>query len=149
MTMSNDIRHGNGGTTRNCTPWRNALRQGVAMCAAALVFSGSLGAAEHIVARASLHDAVANRQRATVENKAELMKLLSRPEARTALASAGMEFRKVEQAVAALDENTAASLAARARSANQDFAAGALSNQMLTYIVIALGTAIIVLIAVS
>lgn len=125
------------------------LRRGVAICATAMLLAGSLSAAEHIVPRERLHDAIAKHQSVNRENRAELMRLLSRPEAKAALASAGVEFRRVEQAVVALDEETATRLAERAKQANQDFAAGALSNQMLTYIVIALGTAIIVLIAVS
>ena len=39
-------------------------------------------------------------------------------------------------------------LAAQTRQIQNDFAAGALTNQQITYILIALGTAVIVLIAV-
>lgn len=149
MTLSIEESSRTNGERKSSRCRRQLWRRSLAACATAILMGGNLTAAEHIVPAARLHDAVAKRQTASRENKAELLRLLSRPEAQTALASAGMEFRRVEQAVALLDDESAARLAQRARTANQDFAAGALSNQMLTYIVIALGAAVIVLIAVS
>jgi hypothetical protein len=149
MSFSIEARNGDKRGDGSPVAQSSILRRGVAICATTMLLAGSLSATEHVVPRARLHDAIAKHQSAQREDRAELMRLLSRPEAKAALASAGMEFRRVEQAVATLDEETASRLAERARQANQDFAAGALSNQMLTYIVIALGTAIIVLIAVS
>jgi len=54
---------------------------------------------------------------------------------------------RIEQAARMLSDEELAQLAARAEKAEKDFAAGALSNQHLTYIVIALAAAVIVLIA--
>ena len=126
-----------------------AVRRGIALAASAWLLAISLPAAEHIVPRTSLQNAILESQAASRADRAELLRLLETAPARKALASAGVEFQQVNQAVAALDDQTAARLADRAREVNRDFAAGALSNEMLTYIVIALATAVIVIIAVS
>ena len=49
-------------------------------------------------------------------------------------------------AVAALDSETLQRLAERVSAVNADVSAGALSNQELTYIVIALATAVLILV---
>jgi len=71
--------------------------------------------------------------------------LASKPAA-DALRRAKLDRAQVIRAVAALGEEEIADLAARARKAQNDFAAGALTNQQLTYIVIALGTAVLILV---
>jgi hypothetical protein len=53
----------------------------------------------------------------------------------------------VEKAVGFLSDEEVARLASQIQRLDRDITAGALSNQHLTYIVIALATAIIVLIA--
>jgi len=69
--------------------------------------------------------------------------------ARKALKSAGIDPERVGKAVSALSEDELANLAARTQKIQNDFAAGALTNEQLTYIVIALGTAVLVLIIVT
>jgi preprotein translocase subunit SecF len=64
---------------------------------------------------------------------------------RKALKSAGIDPERVGKAVSTLSADELADLAARSQKIQNDFAAGALSNQQLTYIVIALGTALIVI----
>jgi len=54
---------------------------------------------------------------------------------------------RMEQAARMLSDEELAQLAARAEKAEKDFTAGSLSNEHLTYIVIALAAAVIVLIA--
>lgn len=125
------------------------VRRGVALMASAGMLALTLPAAEHIVPRARLQAAVSESQAASRADRAELLRLLETAPSQKAMASAGVEFRQVKQAVAALDDQTAARLADRARQVNRDFAAGALSNETLTYIVIALATAVIVIVAVS
>jgi hypothetical protein len=70
-------------------------------------------------------------------------------QARRALKSARIDPERVGKAAAALSADELADLAARTRKIQNDFAAGALTNQQLTYIVIALGTAVLVLLIVS
>ncbi len=53
---------------------------------------------------------------------------------------------KVEQAVSFLSDEELARLAQRTQRIQEDFAAGALSNEHLTYIVIALAAAVLVLV---
>lgn len=125
------------------------IHRGIALSAAAAMLALTAPAAQHIVPRAKLQAALAESQASSRADRAELMRLLETAPSQKAMATAGIEFRQVKQAVASLDDQTAARLADRARQVNRDFAAGALSNETLTYIVIALATAVIVIIAVS
>jgi hypothetical protein len=65
---------------------------------------------------------------------------------RGALQSARIDEGRVRQAVAMLNDEEQSRLAARADRVNRDLAAGTLSNQELTYIVIALATAVVVIV---
>lgn len=136
---------------RELFPGRSAGARWKACGAAMLMLAASVPgqAAEHVMPRGQLHAEVAANQQDTRENRAEILRALDNTQARKTLSSVGIEFKRVEQAVAALDQGTAAKLAERAREVNRDFAAGALSNETLTYIVIALATAVIVLVAVT
>jgi hypothetical protein len=75
--------------------------------------------------------------------------LFSSPQAKKALSATRMDAGKIADAVALLDDAELARLSQRASKAQADFAAGALSNQELTYIVIALATAVIILVIVA
>ena len=68
---------------------------------------------------------------------------------RAALKSGKIDYRKVDKAVATLSPEELARLAGKTNQIQNDFAAGALTNQQLTYIVIALGTAVLVLLIVA
>jgi hypothetical protein len=67
---------------------------------------------------------------------------------RKALQEGRIDAGRLERAVAALDSAELAKLASRTQQIQKDFAAGALTNQELTYIVIALGVAVLILIVV-
>ncbi|MCC7341256.1 MAG: hypothetical protein IT170_09225 [Bryobacterales bacterium] len=125
------------------------FRRAVALIASAWMLALASPAAEHIVPRGQFQAAILESQAVGRADRAELLRLLETAPSQKAMASAGIEFRQVKQAVAALDGQTAARLADRARQVNRDFAGGALSNETLTYIVIALATAVIVLVAVN
>jgi hypothetical protein len=60
-----------------------------------------------------------------------------------------MDQSKVRQAVSFLSDEELARLAARATRIENDFAAGALNNQQITYILIALATAVVILVIVA
>jgi CHASE3 domain sensor protein len=83
------------------------------------------------------------------ENLSRLERFFSGAAAEKALQSAHLNGSQVRSVVAILDDQELARLAARADKANSDFAAGSLSNQELTYIVIALGTAVLILVIVA
>jgi hypothetical protein len=65
------------------------------------------------------------------------------------LSSTGIEYRKVERALAQLEDEELARLAARADKVRRDFEAGSLTNQQITYIIIALATAVLILVIVA
>lgn len=110
--------------------------------------SSSLFAApEHVVSPAELQQATVAAARTRQANVAKVEKVFSTPQAQKALKSAHLNPVQIKQAVPSLSNQELAHLAARADKAQKDFAAGSLTNQQITYILIALGTAIVVLIA--
>jgi hypothetical protein len=148
-------------STRTCVRGftRRLAQRGSALFATGLLlaatapasFAGSADrdaaeAYQPLAPRSAFHAAISRKQQQAANDRAELEAFLGRSQ--KALKTAGIEFSQVQQAVAALDDEQAARLAARARQANADFAAGAFSNEMLTYIVIALATAVLVLVLV-
>jgi hypothetical protein len=106
-------------------------------------------AAGQLVAPSELHRRLVEKSASRKAQIAQLRRFFASPEAKKALAAARMEPRKVEEAIAVLDAGELAKLSSRAAKTESDFAAGALSNQELTYIVIALATAVIILVIVA
>jgi pyruvate/2-oxoglutarate dehydrogenase complex dihydrolipoamide acyltransferase (E2) component len=101
---------------------------------------------QHVVSSAALQRAVAASVATRRAQVAQLESFLSTPAARRAMRKAGLNYRTVRHAIPLLSQEEVANLAARAGKAQQQFKAGALTNQQLTYIIIALATAIIVVI---
>jgi hypothetical protein len=64
------------------------------------------------------------------------------------LKDAHLDSGRIEKSISTLNASELSKLAARTAQVQKDFAAGALSNQELTYIVIAIGAAVVVLILV-
>jgi hypothetical protein len=101
---------------------------------------------DHVVSRAELRREL---QRASATRRDDLQaveRLLRSERAGQALKSVRLDPARAIQAAALLEDEELARLAARAREAERDFQAGALSNEHLTYIVIALSAAVLVLI---
>jgi hypothetical protein len=130
------------------------MRQGLALFLSCLLVVPAMagrgdGPEDQIVGpaewRERLRGAAQNRER----NVAQVERLMQREEVRSALQTAKLDARQVTRAAQLLSDDELARLSARSAEIERDIAAGALSNQMLTYIVIALCTAVIVLIAVS
>ncbi|PYS41540.1 MAG: hypothetical protein DMG14_06805 [Acidobacteria bacterium] len=69
--------------------------------------------------------------------------------ARAALKAGKVDYQKVEKAVGTLSPEELARLADKTNQIQKDFAAGALTNEQLTYIVIALATAVIVILLIE
>lgn len=104
---------------------------------------------EHVVPLSSLHQ---DAQDAAGERQANLTKLdrfFAGERAATALKAVNMNGEQVRRAVSMLSDAELASLSERASTADAGFSAGALSNQELTYIIIALATAVIILVIVA
>ncbi|HUJ33326.1 MAG TPA: hypothetical protein VLY23_18740 [Candidatus Acidoferrum sp.] len=110
--------------------------------------SRPLWAQDHVVTSADLQKDVNQAAQVRQSREAKLEAFLSTPEAKKALRAANVDYKTVQKGVPMLSDAELARLAARADKAQADFAAGSLSNQDLTYIVIALATAVIVLIIV-
>lgn len=103
-------------------------------------------ARDHIVPPAELQQATASAARSRQQNIDKVEKFFSSEQAEKALKSAHLDAVQVNKAVPTLSNQELARLASRADKAQKDFAAGALTNQQITYILIALATAVIVLI---
>lgn len=109
----------------------------------------SLAAESHVVPASELHQQVATATQARQANLAKVEKLFSLAPVQKALRTVKLEGRQVQNAVPLLSDEELARLAARADAVQADFAAGSLSNEHLTYIVIALATAVIILVIVE
>ena len=116
--------------------------------AALLLLSGSLSA-QHVVKPADIQKDVVAASSAREGNLQKVDKFFSSEQAKQALKSARIDSGKLQKAVRALDDDELARLAARTDKVQQDFAAGALTNQEITYILIALATAVIIIVLVA
>ncbi len=109
----------------------------------------TLLAQEHVVPTADLRKAVAAAAQARQDNQAKIQQFFGSDQAKKALHAANIPYEKVQKAVATLSDEELTRLAARTEKAQNDFAAGSLSNQQITYIIIALATAVLILILVA
>ena len=104
---------------------------------------------QHVVSSAELrqrlHSAAINRE----QQLARFDSLLIKDEVRNALRTAKLDIKQVRLAAALLTGDELSSLSDRAAKIDRDIAAGALTNQQLTYIVIALATAVIVIVLIK
>lgn len=103
-------------------------------------------AQEHVVSSSDLQKDVNHAAQARRAQEAKLEAFLGTPQARKALASANIDYRTVEKGVPLLSDREVAELSARAEKAQSEFAAGALTTEQITYILIALATAVIILV---
>lgn len=105
---------------------------------------------EHVVSVQELGQAAAQLSQTRQENEAALRQLFSSEKAQQALKTAGIDYRKVDLAVSQINDDDLSKLAARARTTNEDFAAGragSLSDRDLLIIII-IAVLVIALIAV-
>ena len=103
----------------------------------------------HVVPLAELQANMVAAGQQRQENLSRLERFFTGESAEKALQSAHLSGSQVRNVVAMLDDQELARLAARSEKATSDFAAGTLTNQELTYIVIALGTAVLILVIVA
>ncbi|MGH9341187.1 MAG: hypothetical protein ACRD1R_16710 [Acidobacteriota bacterium] len=108
-----------------------------------------LRAADHLVAPAELHQVLIEAAQERRQNLSKVENFFSSSDSEAALRAAGSGLREIRQAVSMLSDEELARLATQTQTLTEDLAAGALSNQELTYIIIALVAAVIVLIAVA
>jgi hypothetical protein len=103
---------------------------------------------EHVVSAADLRKEIQNKVETRKELQAKVEKFFSSKQAKQAFKNINVEPQAVRNAVRQLDDNELARLAAQTDKVQSEFAAGALTNQEITYILIALGTAVLILVLV-
>lgn len=106
-------------------------------------------AQDHVVTSSDLQKDLNKAAQTRRAQEAKIDAFLQTPQAKKALAAANIDYKTVEKGVPLLNDHELAQLSARADKAQSDFAAGSLTNEQLTYIIIALATAVIVLIIVK
>ena len=118
---------------------------------AALLFVASIPARaqdkQHVVSLSDLNKDAARPAQTRQSDEVAVRTLLSSDQGKEALKSAHLDYQKVDKAVGQLSDEDLAKLAARSRQAQNDFAAGRISDRDLIWIiVIALGIIIIALV---
>jgi hypothetical protein len=125
------------------------LREGLTFLTILLLVAPFLFAGDHLVSSAELHQQLLGAAQARQSDTAKIERFLSYEPVQKVMKATGMDESKVRQAVSMLSDEELARLAARANKVENDFAAGALNNQEITYILIALGTAVVILVIVA
>lgn len=126
------------------------IRNTIALMLAAMIPAMTASAAEsHVVPLTELHRDAAAATQARQANLDKAEAFFSSEAVRNALRAAKIDGSQVTKALPLLGDDELAKLASKADQAQADFAAGSLSNQELTYIVIALATAVIILVIVA
>ena len=105
-----------------------------------------LHAEEHVVSSADLREELEGATEVRRNHLKQVGDFFGSAPVREAMKNLPTDTTKVEQAVASLSDEELARLAQRTQRIQEDFAAGALSNLHLTYIVIALAAAVLVLV---
>jgi hypothetical protein len=114
-----------------------------------LVIPSVLAAQTQAVSPSELQEAIKNSAQTQQKNRKDVEAFFSSEPARKALKAGKIDYQRVQTAVATLSPDELARLAARTNQLQQDFAGGALSSQQTTYAIIALATAVLVLLIVA
>jgi hypothetical protein len=101
---------------------------------------------QHVVSLSDLNKDAARPAQTRKADEQAVRTLLSSDQGKEALKSAHLDYQKVDKAVGQLSDEDLAKLAARSRQAQNDFAAGRISDRDLIWIIIiALGIIILAL----
>lgn len=112
----------------------------------ALLFCGSMASAaqQHVVSPSQLRNAITASAQTRQNRISNVQQFFSSPRVEKALKSANIDPVQVRRAVPQLSDQELARLSNETQKIQRDFAAGTLNNQQITYILIALGTALLV-----
>ena len=129
------------------------LRQSVRIAIASILVTiffvpADLVAQSHVVSPAELQKEVMAASQARQHNLETVRQFLSTPTAEKAMKSAQIDPQQVKTAVATLDDQELAQLAARADKAQADFAAGKLGERDLIWIILAIVVLVLIIVAV-
>ncbi len=128
---------------------RGIHRAIVLILSAAVPLASTLAAEDHVVPAAELHQQLLSGAQARKTNLAKSQSFFSLAPVQGALQAGKLDGGQVKKAVALLSDEELARLASYTDELQTDVQGGALSNQELTYIVIALGTAVLILVIVA
>ena len=103
---------------------------------------------EHAVSAADLHQALVDSVKTRQTNAETVQKFFSSEVVQKTLGHQFVNATKVEKAIPLLNDEELSRLASQCRQVESYISAGALSNQEITYILIALATAVIILVIV-
>ena len=127
---------------------RQSLRMLIAILLVTLfIVPTDLLAQSHVVSPSDLQKEVLSTSQARQHNISAVQQFLSTPRAEKAMKSAQIDPQQVKTAISTLDDQDLSQLAARADKAQNDFAAGNLTERDLIWII--LGIAVLVLIIVA
>jgi hypothetical protein len=104
---------------------------------------------QQAVSPSELHEAIRDAAKTQQKNRSDVQVFFSSELARKAMKVGKIDYQRVQTAVATMSPEELARLAARTNQLRQDFAGGALNSQQTTYAIIALATAVFVLIIVA
>jgi len=114
-----------------------------------LLISPTLSAQTQAVSPSELQEVIRDAAKTRQKNRDDVQAFFSSEPARKALKAGKIDYQRVQTAVATLSPEELERLAARTYTVQQDFAGGVLNSQQMTYAIIALATAVLVLIIVA
>jgi hypothetical protein len=103
---------------------------------------------DHVVAPSEIHKDVAASSSTRQKNQAQLENFVSSPQAQEALKSAHLDANRVKNAIPNLNNEEMAELSGRSEKAQEDFAAGRMSDRDLIIILLAVVALILIIVAV-
>ena len=121
----------------------------LALALITLALSPAVPAQDHVVSSADLHQAARNAAQLRQQNLSKVQSFLSEPRVAAELDKAKIDRAKIQKAVPTLTDDDLARLAAKTDKFHRDVAAGALNNEQITYIIIALVTAVIIILIIE
>jgi hypothetical protein len=114
-----------------------------------LLISPTLTAQTQTVSPSELQEVIRDAAKTRKKNRDGVQAFFSSEPARKALKAGKINYQRVQSAIATLSDEELARLASRTNNLQQDFAGGALDSQQTTYAIIALATAVLVLVIVA
>jgi hypothetical protein len=108
-----------------------------------------LQAQSPVIQSSELRGALSKASSIRQKNLEQIQSFFGSEPVRNALSKSSFNSSQIQKTVALLSSDELAKLALRTQKIQADFVAGALNNQQLTYIVIALATAVLVLLIVE
>ena len=103
---------------------------------------------DHAVSGADLHQALVDSANTRQTNVETVQKFFKSDVVQKTLGHQSVNAAKVEKAIPLLNDEELSRLASQCRQVDSDISAGSLTNQQITYILIALATAVIILVLV-